>query len=829
MQTNGSTTFDGRRSQGEIGAASLPAFEASPPFGSGMFCAPEPLPEIPRRDLVAHALESEARWIAIDGAPGSGKTTLLGQLANELASRGETFRAIWTARRASAAYDFFVYRRSGDLRALLRWLRSGARESGSGRFTLIVDDYDLLATERYLALLAEICEAVPGMRIVTTTVDPLRLDPRFTGFGEDFLFRIPAARLLLDYEETREFCRIVAESWGADEAAKVAPPGDGEIRRMFEMTRGFPLGVGLAVARLSESPVWSEHALTQLMQTVYAHILRSSQHVRADSGYTHLVTTFSLMPRFTHQHITTCFPDAGPEAVAALLTSPALDPHRALRAGEYAWSEDFWHVAKQWNAARFADRRELATRLYHHNDAGEAFEQWFLAGDLARAEAMLRTRFLTVYETLSPETARGVHSVPPAELVPFPMIRVLQMLLDPQAPVHELRQCTQNLMLLGSKGGAAGLVALSVRAAVLARKGLSEAACAQAEQVLHQAAEFDEGSEDTEAELRSVSEATLTAVLALFACGAIPKDLASLPRSYGSAFLSHRRDLAQQVLERARLSVTREDSVLRSPGPHSYRALIFSGAECVREAAALESYDRMFEAGGELGAERPPAPPRVLGPFADCLDNLLSGNLSGAVETAYRGDIAEPAAGFLRAIVKLASGRYREALNRLAEIDDAWGARARATKTVLWACAQLQAGRAETARAALRSSDRLPETALAQALTFVRAADARTLVDLSPGLAEAGRIAETVGALGSGRLIPEVSEIPSLTAKERMVLEGLRDGLNTRQIAESHFLSVNTVRTHVRSIGKKLGASGHAQMLLRAEELRLLSVPLHIR
>lgn len=44
---------------------------------------------------------------------------------------------------------------------------------------------------------------------------------------------------------------------------------------------------------------------------------------------------------------------------------------------------------------------------------------------------MLRTRFLTVYETLSPETAREVFGIAPTELAAYPMIRVMQMLLDP--------------------------------------------------------------------------------------------------------------------------------------------------------------------------------------------------------------------------------------------------------------------------------------------------------------------------------------------------------------------------------------------------------------
>ena len=64
--------------------------------------------------------------------------------------------------------------------------------------------------------------------------------------------------------------------------------------------------------------------------------------------------------------------------------------------------------------------------------------------------------------------------------------------------------------------------------------------------------------------------------------------------------------------------------------------------------------------------------------------------------------------------------------------------------------------------------------------------------------------------------------IAPLTAKEREVLAHLDDLLTTEEIARTMCLSVNTVKTHVGSILRKLSASRRNQAVRRARELGLL-------
>ena len=62
----------------------------------------------------------------------------------------------------------------------------------------------------------------------------------------------------------------------------------------------------------------------------------------------------------------------------------------------------------------------------------------------------------------------------------------------------------------------------------------------------------------------------------------------------------------------------------------------------------------------------------------------------------------------------------------------------------------------------------------------------------------------------------------SLSAKELEVLEHLADLLTTEEIASAMFISVNTVKTHVRSILRKLAVSRRHQAVRRARELGLV-------
>ncbi|WP_418607950.1 response regulator transcription factor [Georgenia sp. SUBG003] len=64
--------------------------------------------------------------------------------------------------------------------------------------------------------------------------------------------------------------------------------------------------------------------------------------------------------------------------------------------------------------------------------------------------------------------------------------------------------------------------------------------------------------------------------------------------------------------------------------------------------------------------------------------------------------------------------------------------------------------------------------------------------------------------------------VEPLTAKELEVLVHLGELLTTEEIAQTMFISVNTVRTHVRNVLRKLAVSRRHEAVRKARSLQLI-------
>ena len=62
----------------------------------------------------------------------------------------------------------------------------------------------------------------------------------------------------------------------------------------------------------------------------------------------------------------------------------------------------------------------------------------------------------------------------------------------------------------------------------------------------------------------------------------------------------------------------------------------------------------------------------------------------------------------------------------------------------------------------------------------------------------------------------------SLTAREKEVLRLMAEGLSSRDIAGKLGISYTTVRTHIRSLGSKLGVHSKVEAIVKARELALV-------
>ncbi|MCW6008349.1 LuxR C-terminal-related transcriptional regulator, partial [Micromonospora sp. CPCC 205371] len=111
---------------------------------------------------------------------------------------------------------------------------------------------------------------------------------------------------------------------------------------------------------------------------------------------------------------------------------------------------------------------------------------------------------------------------------------------------------------------------------------------------------------------------------------------------------------------------------------------------------------------------------------------------------------------------------------------------------------------------------------------FVQAGpDVRALLaeHLEAGTAHWPLVTELIAASDRGR--PETREAPqatgdALTERELTVLRYLQSMLSNVEIAREMSLSVNTVKTHVRNIYRKLDATRRREAVRRGRELRLL-------
>jgi LuxR family maltose regulon positive regulatory protein len=67
--------------------------------------------------------------------------------------------------------------------------------------------------------------------------------------------------------------------------------------------------------------------------------------------------------------------------------------------------------------------------------------------------------------------------------------------------------------------------------------------------------------------------------------------------------------------------------------------------------------------------------------------------------------------------------------------------------------------------------------------------------------------------------------LPALTAREREVLELLSTGAGYTEIARELAVSLNTVRSHIRSLYDKCGVENRAEAVNMGWNLGLLSAP----
>jgi len=107
---------------------------------------------------------------------------------------------------------------------------------------------------------------------------------------------------------------------------------------------------------------------------------------------------------------------------------------------------------------------------------------------------------------------------------------------------------------------------------------------------------------------------------------------------------------------------------------------------------------------------------------------------------------------------------------------------------------------------------------------FIHKSRAATeVVDAIRTVASGGNLItpSTIASLLNSRRQTE-SQRESLTPREKEVLRLMAGGVSSRDIADQLGISYATVRTHIRSLGAKLGVHSKVQAIVKARELALI-------
>jgi LuxR family maltose regulon positive regulatory protein len=187
----------------------------------------------------------------------------------------------------------------------------------------------------------------------------------------------------------------------------------------------------------------------------------------------------------------------------------------------------------------------------------------------------------------------------------------------------------------------------------------------------------------------------------------------------------------------------------------------------------------------------------------------------------------EPWSRRLRATVGLLAG---DPVTDLPAEDEPTASSAAAVEfAVIRACQLLEAGRAPAAAEELAAALELARPELLRWPFVDTPPQARRLLRTHPRLQGPGAwLNPSSGAQPrpGGKSAPAAAEGPQvlqdLSEREMEVLRYLAEMLSTAEIAATMFISVNTVRTHIRSILRKLAVSRRNQAVRRARERGLL-------
>lgn len=833
------------------------------------------IPALPGRHVARQrllhrlAFRDDVRLALVRGGAGFGKTALLAASARALAANGVP--AIWhgTERTAGDCSSFWASV-AGRLRATGVWSADAAANADAdavvarilrtpGPLLLAVDDADALPSAVTVDL-ARLLDRHTGLRIVVASREATMLEEPSIA-ARHMPHRIGAAELAFTVEET---------------VAVAAPRGLGveQATAIHQATAGWPLGVRLAV--LESGAQHHPSSAQDVVRRLAPHARRLMADLPADVLATALRLSVAATARVSLASFLTDDEEVADRMARlearGLGVWEATDDGLEFRLQPAARDVLLQELHRRSPALLETTRRRYALWLEEHDRLVDALTEYGRLADYGMMADLAGRRIAQLSLPGQAAATREVLAgVPGTALSRFPALAGLRglLLMAGRSSTAQVRAFTA---LSGDDADPASAPAPSdsywtlFAQHVAARLGgRHDAAATTADRLLEMldgalAPRADELGEGLAAGCASAATAFLVV-------GRHEDALAALDRIDPSSDICHRHlaaDLAlvhalrgdlvesARACERARAADDGElaRDVRRDVGRQVAEAILLTNA--ADADAALAVLDRI----------RPADDPGELWPFllwARGVATLIARPPAAAVESFAadlvryrRRDTSAYACGVLGALhanLLLAAGHARQAQSALADLPD--------TDSVAVARARAALGRAElsTARheaeAVAWSAQAVPVDRL-QALTVLALAASRseeneTAID---AVSRAAAVAEAHGLAWPWALAPrrelcalleasaahrpgvlarmperftQVAAPARLTARETSVLHALQYTASLNEIARTQHVSLNTVRSQLRSVYRKLGARSRAQALSTAARNGMLS------
>ena len=266
-----------------------------------------------------------------------------------------------------------------------------------------------------------------------------------------------------------------------------------------------------------------------------------------------------------------------------------------------------------------------------------------------------------------------------------------------------------------------------------------------------------------------------------------------------------------------------DEIIQTNPFTRVYQVLV--RLEKARVAAALDDFDEVFATVREAGKLIEHGPRSALRCIVDAVAarwHLEAGQIHQAEELIATLPDGSPAHTLLQARLDMACGRFDAVRARLGQASPAT-MRDQLAGELLLARAAIESGEDAGGHVAMAVELAVPEH-LVRVFLEEGAALARLARAAAESLGTESGTSLSV-ALGSPpRRSPGTPRQPAaiLTERELSVLRFLPSRLTNAEIASECFMSVNTVKAHLKSVYAKLGVSSRASAVERARLLGLL-------